>query len=105
MTYKIPNQNNLYGTIFDIESKRILADMFGANGWSVRKSTWTDFEIRTEWSQIVIENEDQNPLINGVIDPTMFDSFCLLLDSLKIKYSIELYDNQGRLIKEEKSEK
>jgi hypothetical protein len=104
MTYRIPNQNNLYGTIFDIESKKILADMFEANGWSIRKSTWTDFEIRTDWGEIVIENEDQNPFINGAIDPTMFDNFRLLLDFLKIKYSIEFYDDQGTLIKEGKNE-
>jgi hypothetical protein len=99
--YKIPNQNNLYGTIFDIESKKMLADKFVANGWSIRKSTWTDFEVGSDWSEIVIENEDQNPLINGAIDPTMFDNFQLFLDPLKIKYSLELYDEQGTLIRKE----
>jgi hypothetical protein len=30
MIFKIPNHNNLYGTIFNIASKKALADMFGA---------------------------------------------------------------------------
>jgi hypothetical protein len=63
-----------------------------------------DFEARTHLGEIMIENEDHNPLINGAIDPAMFDSFRQFLDSLSIKYSLELYDDQGTLIKEEKSE-
>lgn len=102
--YKIPNQNNLYGTILNVKSKKILADMFAARGWRVRKSTWTDFEVRTNWSELTIENEDHIPLINGVIDPTMFDDLRQLLNSFGVGYSIELYDNERTLIKKETSE-
>src|SRR5688572_2938793 len=103
MIYKIPDQNNLYGTISGIESKKALADMFGANGWAIRKSSWTDFEVRTDWAEITIESEDNNPLINGVIDPIMFDTLRQFLDSLSIGYSLELYNDQKTLIKEKKS--
>jgi hypothetical protein len=103
MTYKIPNQSNLYGTIFSVESKKTLAYMFGANGWRVRKSTWIDYEVHTDWGEIVIEDEEANPLIHGLIDPVMFDNFRQLLDSSNLKYSLELYDDEGNLIKEEKT--
>jgi len=102
--YKIPDQNNLYGTISNVESKKALADMFGACGWRVRKSTWTDFEVGTDWSEITIESEEHNPLINGVIDPAMFDDFRHLLNSFGVRYSLELYNDEKTLIKEEKSE-
>jgi hypothetical protein len=103
MTYKIPDQNNLYGTISGIESKKALADIFEANGWTIRKSTWTDFEVSTVWAEITIEGEDKTTLINGVIDPKMFDDFRQFLDSLRIGYSIELYDDKKILLKEMRS--
>jgi hypothetical protein len=103
MIYKIPNQSNLCGTIFSVESKKALADIFGANGWHIRKSTWTDYEVRTDWSEIIIEDEEHSPLIHGAIDPTMFDNFRQFLDSCRVKYSLELYDDKGTLVKEEKT--
>ncbi len=103
MLYKISDQNNLYGTIYAVESKRSLSELFVASGWSSRKSAWTDFEIKSEWAEITIENEDNTPLINGAIDPAMFDNFRFLLESHKIKYSLELYDEQGNLLRKESS--
>jgi hypothetical protein len=101
MFYKTPSQNNLYGTIYTVESKRILSELFVVSGWSCRKSTWTDFEVKSDWAEIIIENEDKSPLVNGAIDPAMFDNFRFLLEFHKIKYSLELYDEQGDLIRKE----
>jgi hypothetical protein len=103
MSHKIPGYNNLYGTIFNVKSKKALADMFESKGWSVRNSSWTDFEVRTDWGELTIESEDKNPLINGTIDPMMFDQLKQILNSFNVVYSLELYDEQKNLIKEEKS--
>jgi len=104
MDYKIPDKNNLYGIISNIESKRALADMFGASGWRVGKANWTDFEVMIDWGEIIIESDEYDLLINGVVDPEMFDEFRKLLDSFGVKYVLELYDENGNLIKEVKTE-
>jgi hypothetical protein len=103
MKYKIPNQNNLYGTIFSVDSKKFLAEKLEAVGWNIRKSSWTDYEARIEWGELAIEGDKENTLISGVIDPTMFNDLEQLCCSLKIKYSLELYNDEGILIREQKS--
>lgn len=62
--------------------------MFESKGWSVRKSSWTDFEISTPWGELTIESDDNSPLINGAIDQAMFNALQQVLSSLGLKYSI-----------------
>lgn len=101
MSTKIPNQNNLYGTIFVADSQKMVADFFVANGWNVRKSTWTDYEAKNSWAELTIESDGKNPLVNGAIDPAMFDDLKQCLDLMNAGYSLELYDNDGVLLRRE----
>ncbi len=50
--YDIPDRNNVYGIINRNKSKLEISEKFHSIGWSVRKSSWTDFVIEGKWAEI-----------------------------------------------------
>ena len=63
--YDIPDRNNMYGVIKGTVSKKKIATIFHELGWSVRKSSWTDFEIESQWAELTIEG-DKEVLFIGI---------------------------------------
>ena len=90
--------SNLYGLIFGKITKQSVAQKFKENGWEIRKSGFNEYEIKSEWSELNLEGENEI-LINGDIDFENFDKLEKLFSKLDLKYSLEIYDNQGELIK------
>ncbi|MEM9276788.1 MAG: hypothetical protein AAGA80_28195 [Cyanobacteria bacterium P01_F01_bin.143] len=96
--YNIPDGNNMYGVVNDTISKKQIATKFHELGWSVRKSSWTDFEIECQWAELHIEGENEI-LFNGILDETKFEELGDLMVKLGFKYSIELYDDEQKLLR------
>ena len=96
--YEIPDQNNLYGILGFKTSKHQTANHFDNIGWSVRKNTWTDYEIESTWAKLTIEGKNEI-LLNGVIDEQKFDELKTILDNFKLDFSIELYNSKQEKIK------
>lgn len=96
--YNIPTYNNLYGDILMVDSKTQLAEKFYQIGWSVRKASWTDYEIQCEWAELIIESDDTSPLVSGVIDPVMLQRLAQLLTDFQIRYKLELYDEKNTIL-------
>ena len=94
--YNIPGENNMYGVILGTNSKIEIATKFHEIGWSVRKSSWTDFEIESEWAELHIEGENEI-LFNGMLDESKFEELQNLLEKFGLKYSLELYDGEQEL--------
>ena len=96
--YNIPDGNNMYGKIKGTVSKEQIATKFHELGWSVRKSSWTDFEIESQWAELNIEG-DKEILFNGIMDETKFEELEGLLIKLGFEFSLELYNQEQELLK------
>jgi hypothetical protein len=90
--------NSVYGIIFDKVSKKTISQKFEKIGWEVRKSGFYEYEIKSSWAELNIEGENQI-LINGEIKIDHFSDLEKLLVEFDLKYSLEIYDNEDKLIK------
>ncbi len=96
----IPEFSNVYGLLSTRRSKDWITSCFKKAGWSMRKCTWTDYEIDSDYAELIIEG-DETILMHGAIAD--FDSnassVVAILEENGIGYSIEHYDQAGNLLK------
>lgn len=93
----LPESTNVYGVIYSTLSKNEIANRFGQLDWRVSKSSWFDWEITNDYSELIIEG-DEEILIHGAVSP---GSFTLLVNTMKeigLQFSVELYDEAHELI-------
>lgn len=45
-----------------------IAQLYGALGWEVRKCSWFDYEISSDWAELTIEAESPIFMDGGVAD-------------------------------------
>lgn len=97
--------NNLYGRFNG--NKKDTAIEFGKNGWNKRKCTWVDYEIENTWSDLIIEGDEPECLLNGYIDDTEshLDEIIQIISRLSSKWSFEIYNSQNKLIKKVESKR
>ena len=53
----IPDKPNFYSTIGDGFTRTQIADLYRQAGWRVRKCGWTDYEIESDWAELILEGE------------------------------------------------
>jgi hypothetical protein len=53
----IPNSSNFFSALYTTMSREQVANLYGALGWRVRKCTWVDYEVFSDWAELVIESE------------------------------------------------
>ena len=80
------------------ETKEEIAYCFKTIGADVRKSSWTDFEITDKNYEFEIIGEKEI-LITGEINLNYFDTFIEDLKDLDLKFTMELYEENGQEIK------
>lgn len=101
---KMPEENNFYASFSNI-SKTKLKDLFEQNDWTIRKSSWTDFEFGNSWTELTLEGSDNEPLLNGRV--AFHKDNILLLDKLFNlaggQYVYEFYDEDKNLLFEKKN--
>ncbi|SDS98830.1 hypothetical protein SAMN05216271_3284 [Halopseudomonas sabulinigri] len=87
------------GLVTDLK-KSAVAELFNNKGWTCRKCAWDDYELKNEFSDFVIEGNDEI-LMNGIInkyDESM-SKIIEVLESNYIQYSIEVYGDDGALLR------
>jgi hypothetical protein len=91
--------NNLYGTFNG--NKNEIANEFEKNGWKKRKCTWVDYEIKNEWSEIIIEGNEPDCLLNGYFKDieSHLDDIIRILSKSTSNWSLEIYNNENVMIK------
>ena len=89
---------DLKGIIHENETKEEIAYCFKTIGADVRKSSWTDFEITDKNYEFEIIGEKEI-LITGEINLNYFDTFIEDLKDLDLKFTMELYEENGQEIK------
>jgi hypothetical protein len=98
----IPNGTNMYGIIYSSSSKEEIAKKFGAHGWWVTKASWVDWEITNDFSDLIIEGDDEI-LIHGLVSPEHFRKLIEKMKEMELSFSLELYDDHKNLVEEIKN--
>ena len=53
----IPDGSNYFSALDTTLSREKVAQLSGALGWRVRKCSWVDYEVISDWAGLVIEAE------------------------------------------------
>jgi hypothetical protein len=90
----MPLKANFYSLIKD-KTKEEVNYTFQKQGWTIRKSSMTDFEVQNSWTELVLESDKENLLLHGLVafHPDNVKTIRHLFDSLKCPYKFEFYDN------------
>ena len=91
---KMPLKSNFYSVIKDL-TKEDINYTFQKHGWTIRKSSMTDFEIQNSWAELVLQSDNESLLLHGLVafHPDNVKIIRDLFDSLKCAYKFEFYDN------------
>ena len=100
----MPEQNNFYAKFCKIGKTKI-KEAFEKNDWTSSKASWTDFELTNNWSELILEGDENEPLLNGMVafhpnNLKLLDEIFYALDG---QYAYEFCDKEKNLIFEKKS--
>ena len=101
---EIPEENNFYASFSNI-TKTSVKCLLETNNWTILKASWTDFELNNSWTDLILEGDENEPLLNGRVAFHKDNIFLLdkLFNSLGGQYIYEFYDNDKNLILEKKN--
>lgn len=89
---KIPDASNFFSSLDTTLSKRHIARLYGALGWQVRKCTWVDYEVTSDWAELVIESERPILMHGSVADLlARAEELVAPLRVAKVSFSAECY--------------
>jgi hypothetical protein len=54
---EVPDSSNFFSSLHTTLSRKQVAWLYGALGWRVRKCWWVDYEVISDWAELVIEAE------------------------------------------------
>ncbi|MFF5455315.1 hypothetical protein ACFY40_29400 [Streptomyces sp. NPDC012950] len=93
--------NNVCGVLAGAPGGSWVAERFIRAGWSSRSdSSWESYEVETSWCRIEVDPSDGDTLLNGVVDPQRFEDLASLLTRFGLRFSLELYDDDGEPLRE-----
>ncbi len=101
---EMPEENNFYACFYNT-SKTSVKELLEKNNWSICKASWTDFELRNSWTDLILEGDENEPLLNGRV-AFHKDNISFIdnpFKSLGGKYTFEFYDKDKNLIFEKKN--
>ncbi len=97
----IPDSSNFFASLHTSLSRRRVAGLFARLGWSVRKCSWTDYEIRSPFAELVIEAESLI-LMHGPVAEVEINANRILvpLRHAGVRYAAECYSAGNDLLQE-----
>jgi hypothetical protein len=100
----LPDDTNFYASFYAI-NKNTIKDVFIKNGWLCRKASWIDYELINDWSELILEGEENKPLLHGpvVLSQTNIQLLDKAFQSLSGGYVYEFYDDNKNLLLEKKN--
>jgi len=100
----MPTKNNFYASFENINKSKIKVTLEN-NGWTCRKASFTDFELVNSWTELLLEGDDNSPLLNGMVSfhKKNIASLNIIFSSLGGQYTYEFYDDEN-LIFEKKND-
>jgi hypothetical protein len=89
---EIPDGSNFFSSLHTDLTKAQVADLYGAIGWKVRKCSWVDFEVISDWAELVIEAESPILMHGPVADlPSRAEELVAPLREAGVSFTAECY--------------
>jgi hypothetical protein len=54
---EVPEWSSFFSALDTTLSREQVAGLYGKLGWQVRKCSWVDYEVISDWAELVIESE------------------------------------------------
>ena len=102
----IPNGSNFFSSLHTDLSREQVAGLYGALGWRVRKCSWVDYEVFSDWAELVIEAESPILMHGPVADlPARVEELVAPLRAAGVSFTAECYRSfpDGELLLELRS--
>jgi hypothetical protein len=88
----IPDTSNFFSSLQTSLSREQVARLYGAMGWQVRKCSWVDYEVISDWAELVIEAEGPILMHGPVADlPTRAEEIVAPLRVAGVSFTAECY--------------
>ena len=98
---ELPEGSNFYSALETSLPRERVAELFRSLGFIVRKCSWVDYEIRSDWAELVIEAEGpilmHGPIANIAVN---VEKVLARLREAGIEYFGECYDENRELLQE-----
>jgi hypothetical protein len=89
---EIPDTSNFFSSLQTPLSREQVAGLFGALGWQVRKCSWVDYEVISDWAELVIEAEGPILMHGPVADlPARAEEVVAPLRAAGVSFTAECY--------------
>ena len=87
---KMPLKPNFYSVIKD-KTKEDVNYIFEKQGWTICKSSMTDFELQNSWAELVLASDNEELLLHGLIayHPNNIKIIRQLFNSFECAYKFE----------------
>jgi len=94
-----PAASNLFCALDTMLAKESVAGLYEQRGWSVRRCSWSDYEVRCDWAELVIDG-DSPILMHGPVTDVVKRVKEILepLHAAGISFTAECYDADGTLL-------
>jgi hypothetical protein len=88
----IPDGSNFFSSLHTALTREQVAGLYGALGWRVRKCSWVDYEVVSDWAELVIEAESPI-LMHGPADdlPARAEELVAPLRAAGVAFTAECY--------------
>ena len=88
----IPDGSNFFSSLHTALSREQVARLYGALGWQVRKCSWVDYEVFSDWAELVIEAESPILMHGPVADlPDRAEELVAPLRAAGVAFTAECY--------------
>jgi hypothetical protein len=97
----IPESSNFFASLPTASSRRHVVGLFSPPTWSVRKWSWTDYEVTSPFAELVVEAESPILMHGPVADvESNVDRILAPLRAAGVAYTAECYDAGGEMLRE-----
>jgi hypothetical protein len=88
----LPDRPNFYSALTTALTREQVAGLYGALGWQVRKCSWVDYEVFSDWAELVIEAESPI-LMHGMVAalPARAEELVAPLRAAGVAFTSECY--------------
>jgi hypothetical protein len=87
--------NNVWGSLTAAASAQRVAEVFHSAGWSVRRSSWTEFEVENAFAELELLPLDP-VAFSGFVDPDRIAVLLAALEETGMPFTVEFEDDDGR---------
>jgi hypothetical protein len=89
---EVPDTSNFFSSLRTALTREQVAGLYGAIGWRVRKCSWVDYEVVSDWAELVIEAESPILMHGPVADlPARAEELVAPLRSAGVSFTAECY--------------